>query len=180
MFICAGDSLLIGGAYQTVTGLYIDTLNALNGCDSIQENYLIVNPTYQITDSVELCNGDSILIAGIYRDSAGTFIDSLQSLQGCDSIVTTTINLIDYIYQYDTIGICAGDSIILGGNYVSSTGTYIDTIVVNGSCDTLLSSFLLINSISSDTLIITACDEFITGTSDTLTTSECIHIHWQM
>ena len=69
------------------------------------------------------------------------------------------------------LGICAGDSILLGGNYVSSTGTYLDTIVVNGSCDTLLSSFLFINSISSDTLIITACDEFITGTSDTLTTS---------
>ena len=169
--LCFGDSLLIAGEYQSISGVYNDSLTAQAGCDSINVITLTVASQITVQDSLTICYGDSILIAGVYRDSAGTYIDSLQSIQGCDSIVTKTINLTDYIYQFDSVGICTGDSILLGGNYVSSSGIYLDTIVVNGSCDTVLSSYLFIHSVISDTLIITACNEFITGTNDTLTTS---------
>ena len=37
-----GDSILIGGGYQTVAGIYYDTLVAANGCDSIVATTLTV------------------------------------------------------------------------------------------------------------------------------------------
>lgn len=45
--ICDGDSILLGGSYQTVSGTYSDTIFAGNtyGCDSIISTNLIVNPS---------------------------------------------------------------------------------------------------------------------------------------
>ncbi len=40
--IVQGDSILLGGAYQTTAGIYYDTLTATNGCDSIIVTTLIV------------------------------------------------------------------------------------------------------------------------------------------
>ena len=42
--ICSGDSIYLQGQYRKVAGLYHDTLNSSNGCDSIIHTYLNVNP----------------------------------------------------------------------------------------------------------------------------------------
>jgi len=47
--ICAGDSILLGGAYQNTSGIYYDTLVSVNGCDSVIETTL----------DVAICNGVS-------------------------------------------------------------------------------------------------------------------------
>ena len=43
-FICQGDSILLGGSFQTSMGIYNDTLQSVFGCDSILSTSLAINP----------------------------------------------------------------------------------------------------------------------------------------
>jgi len=92
--ICNGDSMMIFGNYQTTAGTYYDSLITVNGCDSIHSVVLMANPIYSISDSpLDICNGDSVLIYGTYRNTAGTYYDSLTTIDGCDSTFTTNLTV---------------------------------------------------------------------------------------
>jgi len=91
--ICQGDSLLLGGDYQTIAGLYTDSLQTTFGCDSLIITNLSITNNYNDSISQTICEGDSILLEGIYQTVAGVYLDSVQSAIGCDSIVTTILNV---------------------------------------------------------------------------------------
>jgi hypothetical protein len=60
--ICNGDSMLIFSKYRKSTGLYTDTLTAVNGCDSILYQSLTVNPVPTLTlstTSASICAGST-------------------------------------------------------------------------------------------------------------------------
>lgn len=141
--ICQGDSILLGGSYQTTTGIYVDTFQAANGCDSLLSTTLIVLIPASVTISNQICEGDSILLGGSYQTTAGTYIDSISNMMGCDSVIlTTNLSIIPTIMTFDTLGICQGDSILLGGVYQTATGTYSDTLQSSTGCDSIHQQFL--------------------------------------
>src|SRR5690606_18021061 len=54
--ICDNESYTLpGGTVVNTTGSYIDTLTAINGCDSVITTILTVNPTYRINVSDTIC-----------------------------------------------------------------------------------------------------------------------------
>ncbi|MEQ1745426.1 MAG: M43 family zinc metalloprotease, partial [Saprospiraceae bacterium] len=65
--VCAGDSVLIFGNYQTMTGAYAQTFSAANGCDSVHTISLAVLPVFQTAEALQICAGDSVLIFGNYQ-----------------------------------------------------------------------------------------------------------------
>ena len=91
--ICPGDSLFVGGEFQQVAGVYVDTLIANNGCDSLVLTTLSVNPVYNINQNISICSGESILLGGSFQTSSGIYIDVFQSINGCDSNVTTNLSV---------------------------------------------------------------------------------------
>jgi hypothetical protein len=123
--ICVGDSILFAGKYYNVAGTYNDILQGIKGCDSIVSLTLSILAPIQttiITDSI--CVGDSILFAGKYYNIAGTYNDTLQSSNGCDSITTLTLQIkpsvsFTALSNYDTIN--AGD--IVSFSVTGSTAT---------------------------------------------------------
>ena len=52
---------------------------------------LIIKPEIITLDTTELCAGDSLFIGGAFQYNSGIYSDTLTSLEGCDSIVQTTI-----------------------------------------------------------------------------------------
>ena len=84
--ICQGDSILVGGSYQTQAGVYYDTLQTVNGCDSVLSMKLKVNPSYNFIDSLTINSGDSTLVFGDYKKETGIYYDSSHTINGCDSI----------------------------------------------------------------------------------------------
>ena len=168
--ICQGDSIFIGGAYQSVGGTYIDSLQTSNGCDSIVTSNLIVYPTYLYNQNQQICQGDSFLFANNYYTSSGVYYDSLRSVFGCDSI--NSLNLqVTPIYQLNqTIDICQGDSILLQNNYQTTTGIYVDSFQTIYGCDSLIITSLVVHSNYLDSLTIEICQGdsiFIEGTYQT-------------
>jgi len=168
--------MLLGGAYQTVAGNYIDTLvgGSFNGCDSILTTTLSVLSPPTGSTAVSICQGDSMLLGGAYQTVAGNYVDTLvgASFNGCDSILTTTLSVLSPPTGSTTATICQGDSILLGGAYQTVAGNYVDTLVgasFNG-CDSILSTTLTVTSpsivmASNDTSICLGYPLILTATT---------------
>lgn len=88
--ICNGDSTLLGGTMQSISGVYVDSLLSVNGCDSIVSTTLTVEPAITSSETLDLCDGDSLLINGAFVYTNSTYVDSLTSAAGCDSLATIT------------------------------------------------------------------------------------------
>jgi hypothetical protein len=144
--ICQGDSMILGGAYQTVAGSYVDTLSTTLGCDSILNTTLTVNDINYLADTITVCYGDSSFIAGAYRTNSGIYVDSLTNLNGCDSIIETTFTVLSENFVSNLFAICNGDSVLAGGLYQTTTGLYYDTLVDANGCNLIIETDLTVSS----------------------------------
>ena len=93
-------------------------------------------------DSGNFCTGDSVLVGGNWYSTAGTFMDTIPGggANGCDSIVTVTITEDSPPTGMDSGSFCTGDSVLVGGNWYSTAGTFMDTINGGGAngCDSIV------------------------------------------
>ena len=144
--ICDGDSVMVFGAYQNTAGTYYDTLSNGNGCDSILSCMIIVKPTYLDTAQAQICDGDSLLIAGAFRTMAGYYSDTLSTMMGCDSIVVTNLMVLPSITVNLSDSICPGDGRLVGGAYQTTAGVYSDTLIASNSCDSIVITTLTIRT----------------------------------
>ena len=155
--ICQGESILLGGASQTTAGIYFDTLSTNKGCDSVLRTTLTVNPVYSINQSTAICQGDSILLAGAYRDIAGIYTENLTTQKGCDSIIITNLTILPVLVGNNYVAICEGDSILLAGEYRTEPGVYVDSLTNNDGCDSILYNVLIVNPVEIIDIELTFC-----------------------
>ncbi len=167
--ICQGDSILLGGSFQTTAGTYNDTLaaGAANGCDSIVVTTLTVNPVATGTATATICQGDSILLGGTYQTTAGNYVDTITggATNGCDSILTTTLSINPINNNNSTVTICQGDSALIHGNYETTAGMYSQTFTNINGCDSIENVTLVVNAPTNTTQVINFCagDSVILG-----------------
>lgn len=168
--ICEGESITLtasggssyvwnpgnlNGAQQTfsptTSSAYQVIATDASGCsDSSTVNVTVNLPALaQIRDTI--CQGDSVLLAGAFQSQGGTYVDSLLTQSGCDSLVATQL----FVEQVDTsvtslsgtltsgaIGAayqwidCNGNTPIVGANQASFTptasGNYAVMLTQNG------------------------------------------------
>lgn len=172
--ICSGDSVFVNGRYLKDFGLYIDTIQAVNGCDSIVKTFLTLYPVYSIPQNATICQGDSIFLEGAYQTTNGVYFDTLQTIHGCDSLITTTLT-VNPIPPAPTISLTGN---ILSSNAVSGNQWYDQngiitgaisqnyTVVTNGEYYDIV-TLLGCNSSSSDTInvIITSVESIVNDKS---------------
>jgi len=156
--LCPGDSIFAGGAWQLSDGVFNDQFTTVNGCDSLVETTVITNQSYQITQDISICDNDSIFLAGAYQNQAGVYIDSFNSIVGCDSIVTTTLTVNNTYLFTQNSSVCIGDSILFAGNWITSSGTYLDSYATSLGCDSIYQLDLIVNplplvSLTLDTVV---------------------------
>lgn len=109
---------------STVTYLVQATLNEL--CTAYDTITILVEPAQFTTDTLSLCNGDTITIFGDPVTMTGTYQQTFTSAFGCDSTHTVTVFPLDTtILQYDTLTICQGETIAIFGQNVDQAGTYV-------------------------------------------------------
>jgi len=144
MRICQGDSIYAGGRFQTITGVYYDTLTAQNTCDSIITTYLtVLQHSYTAIDA-EICDGESFYAAGEWKTITGIYYDTLSASNSCDSIITTNLSVLQHSYTTIDMEICDGESIYAGGRLQTTTGIYYDTLPAGNSCDSIITTNLTV------------------------------------
>ena len=89
--ICQGEVYLFGGEAYTETGNYSQTLANINSCDSTVELSLIVDEVFETMLFPEICEGETFEVAGDFYSETGEYENVLNAINGCDSIVFTSI-----------------------------------------------------------------------------------------
>ena len=92
--ICQGESILLGGSLQTTAGIYTDSLQSVSGCDSTTITTLAVGNLYNDSTTLSICQGQSAFVGGAFQTIAGNYYDTLQTVLGCDSVITTNLTII--------------------------------------------------------------------------------------
>jgi hypothetical protein len=117
-------------------------LNAVCETDMIT---LVVNPTYNLTASATICEGQSIFLGGANQTQAGEYTDVYPSIFGCDSTVVTTLSVVDQIITNAEASICEGQSIFLEGANQTESGEYTDMYESSAGCDSLVVTQLTVH-----------------------------------
>jgi hypothetical protein len=113
--ICEGDQFIVGDTAFDQTGQYAVNLVAVTGCDSIVSLDLTVIPTARHIDSIELCEGEAYTFNMVEYDSTGTYIDTLVSSAGCDSLAI--LKLLVHPNPFSTVlyNLCEGEVATIDG-----------------------------------------------------------------
>ena len=152
--ICDGDSIVVAGSVYNTTGLYTDSLTSSIGCDSLVFTNLVVHPNASLTNNQTICSGETYSIGLNIYDSTGIYSDTLSTMYGCDSIVTTIL-VVDSIVGGSSVNqqtICIGDSINIGINTYFNTGVYSDTLSSINGCDSVVTTYLNVVTANYNTL----------------------------
>ncbi|TNE78643.1 MAG: T9SS type A sorting domain-containing protein [Bacteroidetes bacterium] len=155
--LCSGDSLLIHGTYQHVSGTFDSLFKTTLGCDSFVRVQLQVNPIFAQTDSVELCSGDSLFLHSRFVSQAGVYTDSFQTIHSCDSIFITSVFINSVYNDTFTTGLCGGDSLFFGNQYYTQSGFYPFLFQTTKGCDSLVTLALTVDTVIRTQVALSIC-----------------------
>ena len=169
--ICSNASYTLpGGNSVSTTGVYTDTLNTVNGCDSIIVTYLTVNPTSATTVLDTICNGSTYTLPnGSTANATGSYPVTLTNRYGCDSVVTTNLTVIQLVLNTPhTNVLCNGGSTgSINASASASVYPYNYTLSNGGTNNT--GTF---TNLTANTYTVTATDDFGCTVSNTVTVTE--------
>ncbi len=135
-----------GDEVWTESGLYMDTIPNIFGCDSIITVNLTIVYSNVVLDEATVC--DSLISpSGTYVwTSSGTYNDTLTNITGCDSVVIMDLTVIHSSSSSLTIVACKNYT-SPSGNFWTSGGIYSDTIPNHLGCDSIITIDLTIYNI---------------------------------
>jgi len=107
--ICSNQAFFWNGQNYYNPGIYIRKYSNIYGCDSIEKLVLKVNHSITTMLSENLCRGDSIIFGNKVIYSAGIYIDSMNTINNCDSIVKLSLD----VFPKDSLVYKQNDSLIV-------------------------------------------------------------------
>ena len=137
---CSGDSVIVGSNIYTQTGFYTDIFIDANGCDSTIITDLTVFASSSVSNYQDICDGETYWIGGNSYSTAGNYTDIFTSINGCDSIVNTSLTVYPTPVINNNYLICEGDFVIVGNSTYTLEGDYRDTLQTAYGCDSVINS----------------------------------------
>lgn len=139
--ICEGESYTLPDGEVTFDeGSYEVMFTSVLGCDSVVITNLDVHPVYDLDQDVSLCEGDQYTLPdGNTVNSSGEYEVQLQSVNGCDSLITfdITFNPV-YDIEIDAF-ICESQSYEMpDGSEEGTAGSYVFPLSTAAGCDSTI------------------------------------------
>ena len=157
--ICKGDFYYTTNNTYTTSGVYFDTIKTGLGCDSIVEIKLSV---YEVKTQglvkQSICQGDSIYWAGIYRKSAGDYIEKNTNFYGCDSTTLLKLTVNKSPRKDTSIKLCNGNLFSDDQYTFEKTGKYVLRYSTKSECDSIVNLDLKINPTYSKSIDVSICE----------------------
>lgn len=132
--ICEGDSVVIGTSVYKTAGVFIDSLVSVAGCDSVVVLEISVRPSYFSSGTTSICSGDTLRVGSSVYTLPGTYVNRFMTTEGCDSTIVTTLTVLPSIIENVEARVCKGDSLEIGNQFYSESGTYIQTSTNQFGC----------------------------------------------
>jgi hypothetical protein len=170
--ICQGSSIVFNGNTITTAGVFRDTLTTSLGCDSFIVLTTTIKPTPTTNLTQAICQGNSIVFNGNTIITAGVYRDTLTTSLGCDSFIVLTTTIKPTPTTNITQSICNGSSIVFNGNTITTAGIFRDTLTTSLGCDSFIVLTTTINSTPSTNLTQSICQgNSIVFNGNTITTA---------
>jgi gliding motility-associated-like protein len=144
--ICEGETYLFAGNTYSQTGNYSVINQTVNGCDSISNLNLTVNPIYTETVNQSICQGETVNFEGTSYSAAGTYQVTLNSSQGCDSV--RILNLTVLNTSSSTLNVVECGQYSWNSQNYTTSGSYTFTTLNNNGCDSVAQLNLTIHPIN--------------------------------
>lgn len=169
--VCSGSSFTFpdGSTQNNITSVvdYTSTFQTVNGCDSIILTHIDVLQATSSSETVMVCPGGSHTFPDSTTQSNITsqviHTSTLQNAAGCDSLVTTTVDVNPVYSASDSYTICSGSSFTFADsstqNNITSTVVYTSMLTTVAGCDSTITTTIMVNQV----------DTMVVGVNETLT-----------
>jgi hypothetical protein len=140
------------------TGVYMDTIETVSGCDSVMTFDLTVNFTTTYSEELTVCDS-MVSPSGLYTwIESGVYTDTIDNATGCDSVMTFDLTVNYASSSSESVSAC--DFMVSpSGLYTwTETGVYVDTIDTDMGCDSILTIDLTINTVNVDVSVVSSIE----------------------
>ena len=141
-------------------GTQTDTIANSVGADSILTLTMYANPIYNYSFSDTICSNDSYLFEGTRYNTAGSYTHSFYSQQGCDSLRTLDLAILNTSHGDTIVNVC--DSFYWHGNsFYDSDTHFVSAYTTNHlGCDSSVTLRLTIRHSTDSNCYVSACDSY--------------------
>ncbi|NNC82013.1 MAG: T9SS type B sorting domain-containing protein, partial [Flavobacteriales bacterium] len=113
--LCEGEEYTTPVASYAVAGQYEEVYISTNSCDSLVQISIAVLPISTHSQQRYICTGGEFMVGDAVYTEQGVYVDTLQAANGCDSILSTTLGVIDELIIPDS-ALCDGQVFSLDMN----------------------------------------------------------------
>lgn len=135
--ICEGGHYYFNGTRLTKDSTYTFLIRTSYNCDSTVNLRLIVHPQYLETDTIYICDGETIDYHGQKIKSSGTYYANFKTIYGCDSIFKAIVYRKNSFYIEKDTTICKGEIFDFSGRLLQTSGIYWDSARTEFGCDSI-------------------------------------------
>jgi gliding motility-associated-like protein len=172
--ICSGDSIFLFDSWQKEAGIYTQKYQSTNGCDSTEQVQLIVEQLMVKSDSIKICEGDSVEINDVVYDKEGDYQTILSSAENCDTIFKFNLQYSPLITKTENYTICEGDSILINGRFIKQDQV-VKYFIEESNCKTEITAYIKVKPSTLNIQQYTLCpDESITINNEVINESKDI------
>ncbi len=144
---CGFYTVPSGDETYAVSGVYMDTIPNVLGCDSVMTITVSINNTTS-SFSASGCASYTVPSGNMTYTASGTYMDTILNASGCDSVMTITVSINNTTSTFSANG-CSSYTVPSGNMTYSVSGTYMDTIPNAMGCDSIMTIMVSINNTSS-------------------------------
>lgn len=167
---CENYTVPSGDETYLTSGVVMDTIPNATGCDSVVTINLTILSAGAGAEVITTCNSYTVPSGDETYNLTGTYLDTVSSATGCDSIITINLTINNLSVSTLNENVCSIYTVPSGDETYTSNGTYFDTIPNVAGCDSILTINLMVNNTSSS-ISAAACSNYTVPSGDETYTS---------
>lgn len=153
--VISGTTVLVGGWQHDLNEFGLDSLKDAGAAYFFSSLRCV---TEYVEQDLTICFGDSVVVGDSVYTVSGIYVNTLINADVCDSIVTTTLTVLEPINYSQTLSICYDHSVIVGTNEYSISGTYTDSLISEITfCDSIVTTYLTVETENLVEQVIVIC-----------------------
>jgi hypothetical protein len=150
--ICEGGGYFFENQIFSTEGIHEVIYPTERGCDSVFVLDLQFLDSYEQDTTVQICEGSSYEFNNETLNSEGLYTAEMMTVDGCDSIIHLSLEVLPhYNIQIEEM-ICEGDILTVADEEFSESGFYTINLISDNGCDSIISLSLDVFEISDDTI----------------------------